>query len=227
MSYTKRDWNNTGNEVTKEDFKRIENGIESNDLEITKQNNPTIPDTLAYKINDCLKKVDRTNIDLNTIRNTGSQGYATNCTNKPGLFDGTFFDYKTSTSTGYQEYVSYYDGKKYKRYYLSGTWQPWEEIATVEKVETLWTGTASTGTLTLIKKVTNYNQLIFRFTNGFICSLYSWDYPSVFNTGTYMILVPSGSIIMSFANGDITITSNTTSINFGMVKGVKRGDVNA
>lgn len=34
MSYTKRDWDTTGSQVTKEDFKRIENGIESNDKQI-------------------------------------------------------------------------------------------------------------------------------------------------------------------------------------------------
>lgn len=74
MSYTKRDWDNTSNEVTKDDFKRIENGVEANDLEIIKQKNPTIPGTLARQIsdmkddevdgslqkqiNDCLKKRD-------------------------------------------------------------------------------------------------------------------------------------------------------------------------
>lgn len=34
MGYTKRDWDNTGNDVTKEDFKRIETGIETNDKQI-------------------------------------------------------------------------------------------------------------------------------------------------------------------------------------------------
>ncbi len=37
MSYKKRDWDTTGNEVTKEDFKRIENGIETNDKTIAEQ----------------------------------------------------------------------------------------------------------------------------------------------------------------------------------------------
>lgn len=177
------------------------------------------------QINVCLKMVDRNGIDLNTIRNTGTQGYATNCTNKPYLFDGVVFDYKTSEAVGYQEYINYYDGKKYNRFYLNGVWQPWTEMAIKEKVETLWTGTANTGTLTLTKKATNFNEIIFRFTSGFICSLYSWDYPSVFNTGTYVILVQGGSITMSFANGDITITSNTTNINFEAVRGIKRGDI--
>ena len=35
MSYTMRDWDNTGNEVTKDDFKRIEQGIAANDTAIT------------------------------------------------------------------------------------------------------------------------------------------------------------------------------------------------
>lgn len=34
MSYIKRDWDNTSNDVTKEDFKRIENGVEANDIKI-------------------------------------------------------------------------------------------------------------------------------------------------------------------------------------------------
>lgn len=37
MSYKKRDWDTTGNEVTKEDFKRIENGVETNDKTIAEQ----------------------------------------------------------------------------------------------------------------------------------------------------------------------------------------------
>lgn len=52
MAYQGRDWDNTGNDVTKEDFKRIENGIETNDLEIAKQKNATIPGTLARQIAD-------------------------------------------------------------------------------------------------------------------------------------------------------------------------------
>lgn len=39
MSYTKRDWDNTGNEVTKADFIRIEDGIKNNDTVITEHEN--------------------------------------------------------------------------------------------------------------------------------------------------------------------------------------------
>lgn len=37
MAYIKRDWDNTSDEVTKEDFKRIENGIETNGTTIETQ----------------------------------------------------------------------------------------------------------------------------------------------------------------------------------------------
>lgn len=52
MSYTKRVWENTGEEVTYEDFNRIEQGIESNDLEISKQKDATKDGTLAKQIAD-------------------------------------------------------------------------------------------------------------------------------------------------------------------------------
>ena len=61
MTYVKRDWDNTGNEVLKDDFKRIEEGIEANDLEIKKKKNPTIPDTLAYDL------INHTHEDLTNL----------------------------------------------------------------------------------------------------------------------------------------------------------------
>ena len=57
VPYAKRDWDTSGNEVTKEDFKRIENGVEANDLEIANQKNATIPGTLAQQINVLNDKV--------------------------------------------------------------------------------------------------------------------------------------------------------------------------
>lgn len=39
MAYTDRDWDNTGTKVTKEDFKRMETGIKTNDAAITEQAN--------------------------------------------------------------------------------------------------------------------------------------------------------------------------------------------
>lgn len=52
MSYTKRVWENTGEEVTYEDFNRIEEGIEANDLEISKQKDATKEGSLAKQIAD-------------------------------------------------------------------------------------------------------------------------------------------------------------------------------
>ena len=55
MSYTMRDWDNTGNEVTKDDFKRIEQGILNNEISVEDMKNETIPDSLANlikKLND-------------------------------------------------------------------------------------------------------------------------------------------------------------------------------
>lgn len=67
MAYPKRDWANTGNEVTKEDFKRIENGIEANDIEITKQKNPTIPGTLAKQIADNVTAIEENANKINVL----------------------------------------------------------------------------------------------------------------------------------------------------------------
>ena len=64
MSYPKRDWDNTGNEVTKDDFKRIEDGVEANDLEIAKQKDSSISGTLANKINDLNGKFTQPTITL-------------------------------------------------------------------------------------------------------------------------------------------------------------------
>lgn len=60
MSYTMRDWDNTGNEVTKDDFKRIEQGIAANDTAITanaEQSNTAITAN-AEQINVLSEKVN-------------------------------------------------------------------------------------------------------------------------------------------------------------------------
>ncbi len=78
MSYVKRDWDTTGNEVTKEDFKRIENGIETSDLEIANQKNPTIPGTLAHKINVLEgSKLSNKSINLSKLESTSDQAIYT------------------------------------------------------------------------------------------------------------------------------------------------------
>lgn len=51
MPYVKRDWDNTGNEVTKDDFKRIENGIGHNDQELANIKNGDISGSLQQQIN--------------------------------------------------------------------------------------------------------------------------------------------------------------------------------
>lgn len=70
MAYPKRDWDNTGNDVTKDDFKRIENGVEANDLEIAKQKNSTIPGTLAKQIADNVVAIEENANKINVLNET-------------------------------------------------------------------------------------------------------------------------------------------------------------
>lgn len=111
------------------------------EMYITDANGKVIPvadSTARQQINDCLKKVDRHAIDLNTLRNTGTQGYCINCTNTPNGVDGSLLDYKSHETTGYQEFVEWNTGKKYFRIYLVETWQPWIEFATTTKTAVLF-----------------------------------------------------------------------------------------
>lgn len=50
MRYNKRNWDNTGNDVTKNDFKRIEDGIEANDAEISNMKDESLEGSLAEQI---------------------------------------------------------------------------------------------------------------------------------------------------------------------------------
>lgn len=67
MSYVKRDWDNTGNTVTKDDFKRIEYGIESVDSELDNQKNATIPGTLAKQIADNASAIESNTEQINVL----------------------------------------------------------------------------------------------------------------------------------------------------------------
>lgn len=83
----------------------------------------------------CINYVNRTSVDLNTIINTGTEGYAHLCTNTPGVYDGYFKDYKCEYGDiGCQEFTQYADGRSFKRYRFSSIWQPWQEMATTQTV---------------------------------------------------------------------------------------------
>lgn len=86
---------------------------------------------IREQINVCMKKVDRNNVDLDTIFNTGTQGYCISCTNVPVTEDGVFFDYYTPfDDCGYQEFTGWSTQRKFFRYRKLGVWQGWQEIAT-------------------------------------------------------------------------------------------------
>lgn len=63
MAYTGRDWDNTGTKVTKEDFKRMETGIKSNDTAIAEQ---------AIKIEDNTNGINKLSNKLNVQKITYS-----------------------------------------------------------------------------------------------------------------------------------------------------------
>lgn len=88
------------------------------------------------QINSSLKVEHRNNIDLNSIRNSGTQGYCTNCTNTPFGTDGELLDYETHETTGYQEFVIWHNGEKYSRIY-NNTWSEWRKSATEDDIKTI------------------------------------------------------------------------------------------
>lgn len=179
MAYTDRDWDNTGTKVTKEDFKRIEKGIKANDTAITEQ---------AKQINDCLKKVNRTNVDLNTIYNTGTEGFCIGCTNTPTGIDGHFKDfYAQFQDNGYQEFTTFDQAEKYFRRRVYHKWSDWKQVATTKK-DTIFNGdVTSEQTITLSNALTNYNKLMFIVTRKNISNSCSeWvdlKYPEAIETG--------------------------------------------
>lgn len=152
MAYVKRDWDNTSNEVLKDDFKRIENGIEANDLEIAKQKNPTIPDTLAYDLinhthEDLTNLVDRgylnsktiaADYDIDTLTENGFYSWVYGEGNKKPDGIGAYYIKVQKITDNYvlQELTkSWGKGKQWFRVNEDGTWSDWQQIVTTQTLD--------------------------------------------------------------------------------------------
>ena len=127
MSYKKRDWDTTGNEVTKEDFKRIENGVETNDKTIAEQ---------GKQINVLSGK----NIYKGKINDLVAAGdyYLGSGTSDEGLPEKAngYVSVRESSSGAYltQRFKAVVTGKIYERIKSANVWQPWQQIATTTNV---------------------------------------------------------------------------------------------
>lgn len=133
MAYIGRDWDNTGTEVTKEDFKRMDAGIKANDEAITEQ---------ANQINVLYTKFLGDGIDLNTLI-TEQQGWVSNAVNSP--FPNAEIRVKHINDYWILQEVTALelDGKpkKYNRFRMNNVWQDWQQIATTEQISVLNTRT--------------------------------------------------------------------------------------
>lgn len=144
MAYEKRVWSETEKETAyPSDFNRIEEGIEVNDLEITNQKNPTIPGTLANKIN--VLNYDRGYLStlgtrFSTAIKNGKYIVSSDTDCPDGSTESTWLIDVTQMNDSYvlQEAFCLYSpigntGRKYYRYMVNNVWQPWIEFATTKR----------------------------------------------------------------------------------------------
>lgn len=164
MAYPKKIWSETVKEtVYPTDLNRIENGIEANDLEITKQKNPTIPGTLAKQIADNVTAIEENTNKINVLNNergylnsklvsnldtTKDNGKYVFWGNLFGITDGVWYVDVTKDSRGYDSLTQtakcvYPKAIRIERDCLNGAWQPWQQIATTTK--TSFSCSAKTG----------------------------------------------------------------------------------
>lgn len=153
MAYPKKIWSETVKEtVYPTDLNRIENGIEANDLEITKQKNPTIPGTLAKQIADNVTAIEENTNKINVLNDYKYHPTITTPNNLPSgkwylrsldnpTDDFYFIDCGSSPVSGYAyQRARYLFGEQsYERVQREGVWQPWQQIATTTKTSFLCT----------------------------------------------------------------------------------------
>lgn len=206
MAYPKKVWSETERETFyPSDLNRMENGIEANDLEITKQKNQTIPGTLAKQIADNAVSIEENANKINDLNN--ERGYlktkslSFNLAIKNGKYvvsndvdcpDGstgsTWLLDVTQMNDSYvlQEVFCLYSslgntGKKYYRYMVNKVWQPWQPIATTyTKALTLtggWVNNVST-------------QLSYYAISGKVCIFYIRCSGGVTTSGTVIAQLP-------------------------------------
>jgi hypothetical protein len=141
-------------------------------------------------------------------------------------WEQTFTEFTISSSTKYYR-TSYNDRV---------TWSPWQELATTDKIDNLWTGAASSGDITLSASAENYHSLILRLGKSGtyyeqIIECLSLVYPAkihyaqpitALHYGGAFVLVPKVQVT---GNLIYTIQTNPSTLNLVSVKGVLKGSV--
>nr|WP_303243956.1 pyocin knob domain-containing protein [uncultured Cellulosilyticum sp.] len=149
MRYNKRNWDNTGNDVTKNDFKRIEDGIEANDAEISNMKDESLEGSLAEQIanNNAQINVLNGNMrrfgietvpaqnggDANDIKETGIR-FVFNVEHIPSGYSYGMLETFNLEASGFspsnkgvviQRFTDWYSGYVFTRAYRQESWSEW------------------------------------------------------------------------------------------------------
>jgi hypothetical protein len=80
-----------------------------------------------------------TNTDLNTSHNSGFYYAGSGCTNRPpGAGNGHLLTMDNSDQVSWQRYTDSTTGFGYERYWYSGAWSAWKQIATADMINRVW-----------------------------------------------------------------------------------------
>lgn len=192
MAYIGRDWDNTGTKVTKDDFKRMDNGIKSNDAAITEQAAKIADNTNQINVlstdRGYLKARSLAVCDLNDIVETGYYCIREGSSNMPynnwGILE------VTHGSVAGNHVVQTYTLKniQQQRYYRvqSGTtWTEWQQIATTTRREL--TGYDIRGGFSYR---ISHDQSVVKVGN--LCTLTACLNTSICQVGTVVLQIPEG-----------------------------------
>ena len=207
MAYEKRVWSETEKETAyPSDFNRIEEGIEVNDLEITNQKNPTIPGTLANKINVLtnFNKILDSGTDIFTFANNNNFGlYQANPNTVINLpsFSTTEIAFVRIINKHLIECTDLYSTKIYRSTKVNDAWQPWQPIATTTKTSFTCVPFSNTYTIVwqncYVKNGIKYIHLRIKKTDNTVFeavqhAIFTTPYPTTVITP--MIVIPYGDV---------------------------------
>ena len=144
MAYTKRDWDNTDTKVTKADFKRMDNGIETNDLAVTElaQLISALNVDRGYAIS---KEVANFNVSLNgkyLVNHSASLSDAPLASVVSGkwMLDVTANSgWVSQTATlAWSDLTGFNDrGKTFTRIFVDSVWSPWKQLTTLTQTQAM------------------------------------------------------------------------------------------